>query len=140
MIDPVTAYTAVTPLVRLDLAQAAPPVQLLAANPADQARFQEALRLPTETTAAPPATVVTELHVERPLAPGDAILQSLDKMRAGFRDLNGQIAGIAERPELSPLDLLKLQMQVSQVTLNAQLVNQVASKIEQDMNTLLKSS
>lgn len=139
MIDPVTAYATVNPLVRLDLAQAAP-VQPLAVNPADQARFQEALRPPVETTLPSPVTVVTEPRVERPLTPGDAVLQSLDKMRAGFRDLNGQIATIARQPELSPLDLLKLQMQVSQVTLNAQLINQVASKIEQDMNTLLKSS
>lgn len=139
MIDSVTAQPMVNSLARLELEQVAP-AQPLAANPADQARFQQILHLPPETPVTLPVTVVTELRVERPLTPGDAILQSLDKMRAGFQDLNGQIATIAQQPELSPLDLLMLQMQVSQVTLNAQLVNQVASKIEQDMNALLKSS
>jgi len=87
-----------------------------------------------------PKTPSADIRVERALPPGDAILQSLDNMRNGYRNLTIDIEAAIGQIELSPQALINLQMQVSQVTLNTQLVNQVANKIEQDMNSLLKSS
>ncbi|HAS51186.1 MAG TPA: hypothetical protein DCS21_05385 [Gammaproteobacteria bacterium] len=140
MIDPIVAYPSISPLVRLDLASLAP-VSLPQVSAADQARFQEALRPSLDTLAAvTPKTPSAEIRVERALTPGDAILQSLDNMRNGYRNLTIDIESAIGQIELSPQALISLQMQVSQVTLNTQLVNQIANKIEQDMNSLLKSS
>ena len=139
MIEPINAHAVINRLAWLDLAQAAP-VHLPAVNATDQARFQEALRPPLETPLASPKIMVSENRVERPLTPGDAILQSLDKMRSGYRELAIQIESAVRKPDLSPQALLNLQLQVSQVTLNTQLVHQVANTVEQHMNTLLKGS
>ncbi|MDQ5910689.1 MAG: hypothetical protein QG599_2786 [Pseudomonadota bacterium] len=140
MIDPVVAYPPISPLVRLDLASLTP-ISLPQVSAADQARFQAALRAPLETPPVLPNIVIAaQAPVERALSPGDAILQSLDNMRNGYRNLTIDIESAIGQPELSPQALITLQMQVSQVTLNTQLVNQVANKIEQDMNSLLKSS
>lgn len=140
MIDPIVAHPPVNPLVRLEWAQLDPAV-LPEVSAADQARFQAALRplpeSPTVAQSALPPVVVAE---SSPLTPGDAILQNLDRLRTGYRDLTLQMETLAGQSQISPQQLLSLQMQVSQVTLNTQLVSQVASKIEQDINTLLKSS
>lgn len=139
MIDPIAAQSLVSPLVRPEFAQ--PAAALPMVNAADQARFQEALRpLPDTLLAAAPTRVTPELRVAAPLTPGDAILHSLDKMRNGYRELGVTIESMGRKADLSPGALLNLQIQVSQVTLNTQLIQQVASKVEQDMNSLLKGS
>lgn len=139
MIDPITTYSVIKPLAWLDVAQAAP-IHLLAVNTTDRARFQDALRPPLETPITSPKAMVSESWVGRPLTPGDAILQSLDKIRSGYWNLAIQIETAVRQPNLSPQALLSLQMQVSQVTLNTQLVHQVANTVEQHINTLLKGS
>ncbi len=125
MIDPIVAYPSISPLVRLDLASLAP-VSLPQVSAADQARFQEALRPSLDTLAAvTPKAQGAEIRVERALTPGDAILQSLDNMRNGYRNLTIDIESAIGQIELSPQALISLQ---------------IANKIEQDMNSLLKSS
>jgi len=139
MIEPITARPLVHSLAWLDLAPITS-TPLAAANSADQARFQQALRTPTEHSVATPKTSPAEIRLERPLTPGDAILQSLDKMRSGYRELTVQVESAIRQPDLSPQALLNLQMQVSEVTLSTQLANQVANTVEQHMNSLLKGS
>lgn len=139
MIEPITARPLVHSLAWLDLA----PVNstpLVAASTTDQVRFQEALRTPTEHSVATPKPPAADIRLERPLTPGDAILLSLDKMRSGYRELTVQVESAIRQPELTPQALLNLQLQVSQVTLNTQLANQVANTVEQHMNSLLKGS
>ena len=140
MIEPIAGYPPVNSLLRLELAQTAP-VQFAAVGAADQARFQEALRPPLEIAAGPSSVAVaTQLGVEPPLTLGDAILHGLDKLRTGYRNLNGQIEATFQQSSISSRELLNLQMQVNEVMLGTQLVTQVTSKIQQDMSALLKGS
>lgn len=139
MVEPITAYPLIASLARPELTPLTPPA-LPQVSAADQARFQEALRPPLETTMAPPKTAGSEIRLPPTLTPGDAILQNLDKIRRGYQDMKVDIEAAIQQPELSPQALLHLQIQVSQVTLNTQLFHQVANKVEQDMNSLLKSS
>jgi type III secretion system YscI/HrpB-like protein len=76
---------------------------------------------------------------ERVAAPGDLILRGLERLRGEYRAVGVELDTLSNRAEINPMDLLNLQMQVAQVTLGSQLIGQVASKLEQNLNTLLKS-
>lgn len=104
---------------------------------ADQARFQTALQTVPETTTV--ALSAAALASERVTAPGDLILGGLERLRGRYRAVSVELDVMARRAELTPMDLLGMQMQVAQVTLGTQLIAQVASKLEQNVNSLLKS-
>ena len=137
MIDPISASSAVHSLARLELVSIAP-VTPPSVSAADQAQFQNALRAPLEASVA--ATLPLLPDPPATLTPGEVILRGLDKLRTGYRDLNGQIEATSQHSDLAPQDLLNLHMQVNQVMLGAQLVTQVAGKIQQELSNLLRSS
>lgn len=139
-IDPILAYAArslasLEPVPALSL-----PLSMATVGIADQARFQAALRAVQEPSNTAPATMTSPLE-QHPRAPGDVILHGLERLRERYQAVGAEMDAVANQPSLiSPQELIALQMQVVQVTLGAQLVGQVASKLEQNLNTLLKGS
>lgn len=120
---------------------ATPPLPEVSAD--DQARFQAALQTPP-TDSAKGGVVVGALDaadtVARPSL-GDTILQGVDNLRGETQTLADQTKALGENPDqLSLNEMFSLQMKVTQLTLGTQLISQVASKVQQDLNTLLKSS
>jgi type III secretion system YscI/HrpB-like protein len=138
MIEPI-AFHANVPVTALASVQAPlAPANMPAVNAVDQARFQAALQgVPTPSAIALPAAALAS---ERVSAPGDLILRGLERLRGQYRAVGVELDTLANRADLTPMDLIGLQMQVAQVTLGTQLIGQVASKLEQNINTLLKSS
>lgn len=139
-IDPISAYAArslasLEPVPALSL-----PLSLTTVGIADQARFQASLRAVQESSNAAPATTMAA-PLEHPKAPGDVILHGLERLRERYQAVGAEMDAVANQPSIiSPQELIALQMQVAQVTLGTQLVGQVASKLEQNLNTLLKGS
>jgi hypothetical protein len=70
---------------------------------------------------------------------GDRILSGLRKGRAEYRStvdaVDGTHGGAAR---MSPEDLIRLQLQVTRVTLNESMAGEVGSKVDSDLQTLLK--
>lgn len=140
MIDPIAAYAAFSavPLASLD---AVPHLSGLTVSAADQSQFQAALHAPPEALVlTTPAVAIATVPLERLAAPGDLILRGLERLRGHYREVSAKADAVALESAVSPQELIGLQMQVAQVTLGTQLIGQVASKLEQNMNTLLKSS
>ena len=117
------------------------------ANANDQAHFQDALKNnPQNNPEASPAVAsaqttppVDGMQPQKPLTMGDSILKGIDKMRTDQQDVGNQLKGVDGMENMSPQELLKTQMQVSRVMFNEQLTGQVTGKVEQDMDSLLKS-
>lgn len=138
MIEAISQLSTVAIAPQIQLAAVTAPPQ---PSSVDIAQFQAALHGTTGTTQIAAATNNTApLPEMRPLTPGDTILRGLDKLRTNHRNIGLQINNISAQPNFSPVDLIHLQMHVNQVMLGTQLVTQVASKIQQDMTSLLKSS
>lgn len=138
MIDPITALPPVAPAARLEADQPAVAVAAGPVSVADRLRFQAALQAPAEAAVVPPAPLAA--RPETVLSPGDAILRSFDRMRVGYAELVGRTQATAQKHSVSPQELLAMQLQMTQVSLEMQLVTQVVSKIEQDLGSLLKAS
>ena len=119
----------------------------------DQARLQDALQnkpqddlskqdpqaLGSVQNQQPVPAVDKATAAERPASLGDTILQSMDKMRTETADMGHQVSSIDNMETMSPQELLKTQLQVSRVMFNEQAIGTATGKIEQDMDTLLKS-
>ena len=140
MIDPIYAVAA-GPLAALEpVPQFSLPLALPTVSGSEQARFQAALhRATASATIAPPVTSNIAFTNERIEAPGDLILRGLERLRGEYRAVGGELDALSKRTDLNPMDLLGIQLQVAQVTLGSQLIGQVAGKLEQNLNTLLKS-
>jgi type III secretion system YscI/HrpB-like protein len=141
MIDAIAPY-ATGPLASLEpVPLMMVPAALPAVGAADQGRFQSALQ-PIEAPNNPPF-VPSPLSVptDLPASPGDVILQGLERLRGNYREVSAEMTAVAnQHTSVSPQELIGLQMQMAQVTLGTQLIGQVASKLEQNLNTLLKGS
>jgi type III secretion system YscI/HrpB-like protein len=141
VIDPIYAVAS-GPLAALEpVPQFSLPLALPTVSGSDQARFQTALHSVAEpaTIAPPMAAAIAVAHERGAAAPGDLILHGLERLRGEYRAVGGELDALSKRTDLNPMDLLGIQMQVAQVTLGTQLIGQVASKLEQNLNTLLKS-
>lgn len=137
MIEPVVFHAGL-PAITLSAVpalSASLPMPAVAAT--DQLRFQAALHRVSEP--APSAMAPIAVASERVAAPGDLILRGLERLRGEHRALSVELDTLSGRAEMNPMELLNLQMQVTQVTLGTQLIGQIASKLEQNLNTLLKS-
>lgn len=147
MIDPIAAYPGpmlanLAPVPQLDL-----PVAMVSA--VDQARFDAALK-PAADASAPATNVdvpaIAAINPEPAPAfapvrtPGDMILAGIDRLRGNYELVSNEATALAQLGEVAPQALLAVQMEVAQMTLGTQLVTQVASKLEQNLNTLLKGS
>ncbi|MTW22496.1 hypothetical protein GJ668_15590 [Allochromatium palmeri] len=141
MIDPIAPY-ATGPLASLDPMPLMPlPVALPSVGAADQVRFETALQRVEEPRSPAFAPVPISVPTDPPASPGDVILHGLERLRARYREVTAEMTAVSDRQtSVSPQELIGLQMQMTQVTLGTQLIGQVASKLEQNLNTLLKGS
>ncbi len=121
------------------------------ANADQQARFQDAMQgqqgepkeKGTEAIGqAEPSTGTQAPEQVRPpggvKSPGDAILQGIDKMRTDFQGIGEQVSSVAGKGDVSPQDLLKVQMQVSRTMMEEQFASQAVSKVDQGVNSVVK--
>jgi hypothetical protein len=114
------------------------------ANVTDQNRFQEAMQQQQvkpeqQTSVQQVETSAQPTQVTLPKTGGDSILQGIDKMRADVNSVGDKVASMAQG-SLSPQEAAQAQMQLAEGTIKMQLIGQVPGKVEQDMDTLLKSS
>lgn len=135
MIEAITLHVALPPtaLAAVPALPIAPPPPAVGA--AEQARFQAAMQVRPE----PAAPAATALASERIATPGDRILQGMEHLRGRYRAMGAALDTLTQRSDLTAMDLIAMQMQVAQVTLGVQLIGQVASKLEQNFNSLLKA-
>ena len=114
----------------------------------DQARFQDALKNnpqhDTGQTAQPQASVQPEHGVDK-IQPvqrrslGDSVLQGIEKMRSEAQVVGNQVESADGMASMTPQELLQAQMRISRVMFDEQLTGQVTGKLEQDMDTVMKS-
>jgi type III secretion system YscI/HrpB-like protein len=71
-------------------------------------------------------------------SPGAKILNHMQGMRTGLQEAVSALQGTLANPNAGPADLLKVQMQMQQVTLQQDLMGKVVSKSEQNIDQLLK--
>ncbi len=70
---------------------------------------------------------------------GDRILAAMEKGRAEYRTtIKGVDQSAEAAQQMSPAELIRMQLQVARVTLNESLAGQVGSKVDSDVQTLLK--
>ncbi len=120
------------------------------ANADQQARFQDAMQGqagPGEQgtqalgPAEAPGGAQAPGQVTQPggvKSPGDAILQGIDKMRTDFQGIGEQVKGLADKGDISPRDLLKVQMQAGRTMMEEQFASQAVSKVDQGVNSVVK--
>lgn len=130
--------------------------QTQAPNPvseSDAQQFQQAMASPGDPNAVqgvqqeqgveqvqPTEQVHQNAPVDNgPATPGDGLLASLDRMRT---EQTGKINEIKDRlqngEELSVSDLLRAQMDISQVTFEQEIASKAAGKATQGLDSLLK--
>jgi type III secretion system YscI/HrpB-like protein len=136
-IAPVSASPAFVELAQLDTA--APRSSSLVAPAAeDVARF-ESLLAPRAEAAPPP---VAAPPVERGPGLGDLVLAGIDRMSAGYQQrvdaVNATIAS-GGADGLSSQDIMRLQFELTQMTLMQDLTAKVADKTSQGVQTLFKN-
>ncbi|MFO1349190.1 MAG: type III secretion system inner rod subunit SctI [Gammaproteobacteria bacterium] len=119
-------------------------VPLKEANAGDAARFQDALdgaqQTPQAEAAAAPAPMEPSAAARVESSPGDSILQSLQRMRSDYQSAVGKVQSLSQGSEnMSMQDLLKAQMELSQVSMQVDLAAKVVGKATQGIETLSKS-
>jgi type III secretion system YscI/HrpB-like protein len=71
-------------------------------------------------------------------SPGAKILNHMNGMRTGLQEAVAGLQSTLANPNAGPADLLKIQMQMQQVTMQQDLMGKVVSKSEQNIDQLLK--
>lgn len=147
MINPTGVNDLAGKIAEHGLKEGASPRQEVDAS--DQARFQNALQSPVQNhpdgQGLQPSTSVqtdfqtNKIQSESPHSLGDSILQGMDKMRQQAQGTVDQLKAVNGSGSMTPTEALHEQLQISRVTFNEQLTGQVTGKVEQDMDTLLKS-
>lgn len=99
-------------------------------------RFAQAMSEPSAAVQTVPAA--TEGGT-----PGDAILGSLDRMRSGFDKAAGDLSHAIEHMEsgdvASTSEMFRVQLELTQVTLQQELTSKVGGKLTQDLDSFLKN-
>lgn len=118
-------------------------------NASDRVRFQNALQNPARnhpdgqglqpSTSVQTDSQANRIQSEPPHSLGDSILRGMNQMRSEAQGAADQLKAVDGSDSMTPMEALRAQLQISQVTFNAQLTGQVTGKVEQDMDTLLKS-
>jgi type III secretion system YscI/HrpB-like protein len=76
-------------------------------------------------------------------SPGDSILRNIDRMSKGFDGTVDQISqainSVKPGETMSAADLLKLQFQLTQVTVQQEITGKVTGKATQSLETFLKN-
>jgi type III secretion system YscI/HrpB-like protein len=108
---------------------------------------------PAPEAAAQPAAAAEDVQKTKPIepeitpasgdTPGDSILRSIDRMSQGFDSTVDQITkavdGVKPGEAMSAADILKLQFQLTQVTVLQDVTGKVAGKATQNLETFLKN-
>jgi type III secretion system YscI/HrpB-like protein len=119
-------------------------------SPETVARFEQLQTAgPAQPAGQTPAPATEVEPAELKISPvdgetaGDSILRGLDKMSKGFDSTVGQIAqavnSIKPGETINAADLLKLQFQLTEVTVQQDVTSKVAGKATQSLETFLKN-
>lgn len=114
------------------------------------ARFAQSMEPPAAETVPQPlngepatAQAVPEIGPATDSSAGDSILRSIDRMSKGFDSTVDQIskAVSAVKPgePMNAAELLKLQFQLTQVTVQQDVTGKVVGKATQSLDTFLKN-
>lgn len=124
-------------------AAAVAPPGPLAAAPQDVARFQAAMAPPPEMqTTAHLLPVPPPADAPRPPASlGQAILDGLDGVRSRFDSTTTGIRHLLESTasDLTVRDMLSLQMQITTLSIQQDLMGKIVGKATQNVDQLLKA-
>jgi len=71
-------------------------------------------------------------------SPGAKILDHMNGMRTGLQEALSGLQGTLANPNMSPAELVKVQLKLQQVTMQQELTGKVVSKSEQNIDQLLK--
>jgi len=71
-------------------------------------------------------------------SPGAKILDHMNGMRTGLQEALNGLQGSLAKPDMSPAELVKVQLKLQQVTMQQELTGKVVSKSEQNIDQLLK--
>ncbi|MDK2123493.1 type III secretion system inner rod subunit SctI [Parachitinimonas caeni] len=123
---------------------AAPAAVPATANSADVARFAEAMAPQAGTgapqVAGPVATTVTETAPPEVKTVGDAILDSLRSVNQDVQSKWGQLqSDLSDPAHMSSItDMLRMQMQLTQMSVQFELVGKAISRSTQNIEQLIK--
>lgn len=123
---------------------AVPPLAPAAAAPADVARFAAAIAPPPDAAVhhATPFSVPPQAEAAAPPASlGQAILDGMNGVRRQFDDTMTGIRSVLDNAatDLSARDMLSIQMQISMLTLQQDLMGKIVGKSTQNVDQLLKA-
>jgi len=117
------------------------------ARPEDVQKLQDALNQAQQaeanaangvSPAQAPDKVAGVQGIEQ-TSPGNKILESVHRMRSGLQAEIAQLNTMLSKSDFgSPADMLRVQAQLQQVTMQQDLLGKVVSKSEQNIETLLK--
>ncbi|AZZ92388.1 EscI/YscI/HrpB family type III secretion system inner rod protein [Hahella sp. KA22] len=114
----------------------------LTADPAALEHFQQSLQLQPDSMAnsiadSSPLTLGVEAS-EGTL--GDKVLQGMQNVKSGYdQQVEAMQLTLNSADPLNMSDMLKLQMDLAQLTLQGELISKTVSKSTQNLDTLLKS-
>ncbi len=109
----------------------------------DVQQFELALSEGTGMNPSAAAEYVPPQQTTTPESPGDSILRSLDAQRESFRhnlqEIDGALTRAVDNEHVSPAELLRLQCQLQQATLELEISTKVVEKGDEGISTLLKN-
>ncbi|MBU6955870.1 type III secretion system inner rod subunit SctI [Hahella sp. HN01] len=114
----------------------------LTADPAALERFQQSLQPQSDASAhltsdGSPVTLGVEAS-DNTL--GDKVLQGMQNVKSGYdQQMEAMQLTLNSADPLNMSDMLKLQMDLAQLTLQGELISKTVSKSTQNLDTLLKS-
>ncbi|WLQ16245.1 type III secretion system inner rod subunit SctI [Hahella aquimaris] len=114
----------------------------LTADPAALERFQQSLQPQPDTSAhATSDSSLVTLGVEpSENTLGDKVLQGMQNVKSGYdQQMEAMQLTLNNADPLNMSDMLKLQMNLAQLTLQGELISKTVSKSTQNLDTLLKS-
>lgn len=130
--------------ITAQLAEASQRFGPVAAAPADVARFEAAMAVQSETITAETSQVSAALTPATAPVPaegggiGDAILRGIERMRTSYADAMGGLQNTLAKDEIGAQELLSMQLQVSVLAIQQDLMGKIVSKATQDLDQLLK--
>jgi hypothetical protein len=83
-------------------------------------------------------TAAQEPQVEGAKPPGDRILERIDGMRSDAARMGTDSAKLLEDGEMSPQDMMKLKMEIDQISFEQQMTLKGTTTVENDVKQLLK--
>jgi type III secretion system YscI/HrpB-like protein len=116
------------------------------ASAEDIQKLQAALNQPPAEAQAPNGAApvqgveaVNGVQAVEQTSPGAKILDSVANMRTGLQDAMREMTNVLSKgSEMSPAEMMKVQMKFQQVSIQQDLLSKIVSKSEQNVDQLLK--